>query len=95
MKEAGNNELTTTAKKLLSEDKLFECFSHLMDHGTATNVVMEGTRFDTSELLTPEEHAAAKQREQLRFDKLTGLTLTVCLNNIETETFFVVKMANF
>ena len=96
------NELHSFAKSLVSEEELFCKFSHLVD---LEDVVKEGT-FDKDRVVNLEnskEMKAAKEREQMRFDRVARLNLTVCLRPLQrfhtTEGIpqdnEVIKRANF
>ena len=96
------NELHSLATSLISEEELFCNFSHLVD---LEGVVMEGT-FDehmASNFQTSMEVNTAKERQQIRFDRVAKLNLIICLRPLQkfhtTESipqdYMVIKRANF
>lgn len=78
-KGSGENQLLSSAKKLISEDELYCDFSHLIQEEPLL-VLDEVTQF--REYVSRQEREAAKEREQNRFDRLAKLKLTVCLRDI-------------
>ena len=97
-KEADENQLTSEAKRLISVDELYCDFSHLIQD-THMAVLEEATQF--LKLNSQEEREAAKEREQMRFDRAARLKLTVCLSDISAgepsihKDRTVISTANF
>lgn len=83
-KDAKQNQLAIEAKRLTSEEELYKDFSHLLEE-PEEHVLKDGTKFEEGDYVSPEERQAAKEKEQWRFDKLSRLTLTICLQDITPD----------
>lgn len=73
------------ARDLISEERLYSHFSHLIE-GVLVEVVTEATKYDNSELAHSLERKREKEAQQIRYDHLAKLNIRVLLRNIDLSS---------